>query len=237
MTEFTTKWGRWKPERRFNVDQVPCPCIIDQDRTYDEKGSSSVWVSQPGNGLDKRQFTLQLCICPKDSQPVPPAIIFRGKGKRVKDSELQAYDSRVHIYWQENSWLDSRVALEWVENTPAIDKTEDNVLFLDNLACQTTVEFHGACRRLANTLVYPLPADETDKCQPVDQGEGNMIKQLIGDQLDEFLEKYDNLDKWQSNLTASERRILITKWLGQAWEISTKTTPTSGKNFSRRQDF
>ena len=64
VTEFTTKWGRWKPERRFNVDQVPCPFIIDQDRTYDEKGSSSVWISQPGNGLDMRQFTLQLCICP-----------------------------------------------------------------------------------------------------------------------------------------------------------------------------
>ena len=136
VTEFTTKWGRWKPKRRFNVDQMPCPFIIDQDRTYDEKGSSNVWVSQLGNGLDKRQFTLQLCICPTDFQPIPPAIIFRGKGKRVKDSELQAYDSRVHIYWQENAWLDSRVALEWVENTfaPAIDKTAENVLFLDNLA-------------------------------------------------------------------------------------------------------
>ena len=164
---------------------------------------------------------------PKRFPASSPAIIFRGKGKRVKDSELQAYDSRVHIYWQENAWLDSRVALEWVGNTfaPAIDKTAENVLFLDNLACQTTVEFHGACRRLAITLVYPLPADETDKCQPDDQGEGNMIKQLIGDQLDEFLEKDDNLDKWQSNLTASERRILITKWFGQAWENLNKDYP------------
>ena len=49
---------------------------------------------------------------------------------------------------------------------------------------------------------------------------GKMIKQLIGDQLDEYLEKDDNLDKWQSNL-----RILITKWFGQAWENLNKDYP------------
>ena len=80
-----------------------------------------------------------------------------------------------------------------------------------------------------------LPFDETDKCQPVDQGEGNMIKQLTEDQLDEFLEKDDNLDKWQSNLTASERRILITKWLGQAWENLNKDYPNFRKNLFQKK--
>eukprot|EP00795_Rhopilema_esculentum_P014366 gene14366-5413_t len=121
------KWGRWVPERRFNVDQVPLPFVVDQGMTYDLKGSTSVWISQSASGLDRRQCTLQLCIQPTEKQNVPPAIIFRGKGN-VKPAELQSYDKRVHIYWQDNGWMDSAVATQWVKNTfgPAIDKSHEN---------------------------------------------------------------------------------------------------------------
>ena len=61
-----------------------------------------------------------------------------------------------------------------------------------------------------------------------------MIKQLIGDQRDEFLEKDDILDKWQSNLTASERRTLITKWLGQAWENLNNDYPNLRKKLFQK---
>ena len=70
---------------------------------------------------------------------------------------------------------------------------------------------HEKCKELASTLVYPLPPDETLKCQPVDQGEGNMIKKLMGKELDHHLEEGENLERWHSHLTAGERRILITK--------------------------
>ena len=56
------KYGQWMPKQRFNVDQVPLPFVVEQDRTYDFSGSKQIWVSQPGSGLDKRQATLQLCI-------------------------------------------------------------------------------------------------------------------------------------------------------------------------------
>ena len=59
-------------------------------------------------------------------------------------------------------------------------------------------EFHSVCRELASTVVYTLPHYETGKCQPVDQGVGNLIKELMGKGLDKYLEKEDNLDKWQS---------------------------------------
>ena len=101
LVQYDDKWGRWMPSRRFNVDQVPCAFVIDQSSTYDERGSKSVWISQPGNGLDKRQCTLQICICPEDDQPVPPAIIFRGKGN-VSQKEKDAYEagSRTHLLQQ-----------------------------------------------------------------------------------------------------------------------------------------
>ena len=57
---------------------------------------------------------------------------------------------------------------------------------------------------------YSLPPDETDKCQPVVQREGYLLKTLMGNELDKYLVKKDNLEKWQSVLTASEGRILLT---------------------------
>ena len=136
LVQYDDKWGRWMPSRRFNVDHIPCAFVIDQSSTFDERGSKSVWISQPGNGLDKRQCILQICICPEDDQPVPPAIIFRGKGN-VSQKEKDADDKRVHVYWQERGWMDSSVALSWIKNTfaPAVDKKSENVLFLDNLSC------------------------------------------------------------------------------------------------------
>lgn len=36
------KYGRWPPQNRYNVDQVPLPFVIDQDKTYEMKGSEQV---------------------------------------------------------------------------------------------------------------------------------------------------------------------------------------------------
>lgn len=85
------KYGRWTPENRYNVDQVPLPFVVDQGTTYDEVGAKQVWISQPSSGLDKRQATLQLCIRAEGDQDVKPALVFRGKGN-VSPSEKDSYD-------------------------------------------------------------------------------------------------------------------------------------------------
>ncbi len=57
---YDSKWGRFPPEKRFNVDQVPLPFAIDRNTTYEveipkeEKRYHKVWVSNPGSGLEKR---------------------------------------------------------------------------------------------------------------------------------------------------------------------------------------
>ena len=73
---FDEKYGRWLPENRFNVDQVPLPFVVGQDTTYATTGSEQVWVSQPSRGLKKRQATLQLCISASGEHTVKPSIIF-----------------------------------------------------------------------------------------------------------------------------------------------------------------
>ena len=53
--------------------------------------------------------------------------------------------------------------------------------------------------------------------QPVDRGLGRHIKIYLGQEMDEWLEDDDNLDKWESNtLTAKDRRVLLANWYFKA---------------------
>ena len=212
------KYGRWMPKQRFNVDQVPLPFVVEQDRTYDFSGSKQIWVSQPGSGLDKRQATLQLCIRAEGRQTVKPAIVFRGKGN-VSTQEREKYDKDIDVYFQPCAWMDSETNMKWTENTlknGLKDDPAEKVLFADNVGFQQAQNFHEACRDL-NTVVYLLPENHTDKVQPIDAGYGQMIKKKIGEQMEKWLEKEENLEMWHDGIPAKTRRVLMTKWAGKAW--------------------
>ena len=92
--------------------------MIDQDKTYEMKGSEQVWVSQPSSGLDKRQATLQLCTQAEGQQNVKPGIVFRGKGN-VSTKEKAQYDEGVDVYFQSFAWMDSDINMQWVTKTLA----------------------------------------------------------------------------------------------------------------------
>ena len=65
-----------------------------------------------------------------------------------------------------------------------------------------------------------LPGGCTDALQPIDASLGALIKVEVGKQLDIWLENGDNLERWESNaLTASDRRVLLTKWVATAVDI------------------
>ena len=51
--------------------------------------------------------------------------------------------------------------------------------------------------------------------------ERKMIKKKIGESMVGWLKNDDNLTKWHDEISAKERRVLMTKWTGEAWrEIS-----------------
>ena len=51
-----------------------------------------------------------------------------------------------------------------------------------------------------------------------------LTKFQVGRQFDDWMDKEDNLQKWEDGkITASEKRILITKWVGETWEIIFKS--------------
>ena len=199
--------------------------MFDKKRTYEDKDvgrHDRVWVGQPGSGLEKRQCTLQLCLSPEDNH-VKAEIIFRGTGKRISPHEKAAYHKDVAIFWQKNAWADTEVSVEWVKSTlkegveAARDGNTEFVLLCDNLNAQTSDEFKEAVRQI-NGIVWYGPPGATDIWQPIDSGYGALMKRLISQQQDEWLECDNNMDKWIGNekMSVSARRILISNWVGEA---------------------
>ena len=225
---FDSKWGRFLPAQRINVDQVPLPFAIDRKTTYEPKVTKEnrkdhkVWVANPGPGLEKRQCTLQIAFSPVGSK-LRIAIIFRGTGKRISEDEKAAYHKDVDIYWQENAWADTKVCCEWVNRTlkEGVKDFDDEFLLLcDNLEGQISYSFKEQVRLIEGLVWYGLK-NATELWQPMDGGVGRILKALIGQEQQDWLESDDNLDLWMGNaptpLNAKQRRILITHWVGDSW--------------------
>jgi transposase-like protein len=218
------KWGLYPPERRANLDQVPGPFAPNLGPTLEFRGTKKVVVVQPGNGLEKRQFTFNVCFLPRAAQQPPLGILFRGTGARISRSELAAYDKRVMVSFQKKAWMDRPQALEWLRRVwkPYTDKIapDDNwLLFLDNLDAHVKGDFRPQLKEVANTLAWLLEPDATDFIQAVDAGAGRETVRLFGEAQDKWLDVADNLERWESgHLSASERRVLTTIWAGDAWD-------------------
>ena len=178
-----------------------------------------MWVSQPSTGLDKRQATLQLCIRAEGEQNVKPALVFGGKGN-VSTAERAKYDKGVDVYFQECAWMDSKINMEWVSRTlvPGIgrDTQEEKVIFADNVGFQQEKQFHEACRKDVNAVIYLLSKNHSDKVQPIDAGCGRLVKAKIGEAMERWLEEDDTLELWHDKVSARTRRILMSKWTAQA---------------------
>jgi hypothetical protein len=99
-------------------------------------------------------------------------------------------------------------------------------LFCDNLDSQVQPTFLDALKSV-DCCRFLLPSGETEMCQPIDGGIGAIIKMLLQQEQDMWLEEDGNLQVWEGDidapysLTASARRVLITKWVGAAWETLT----------------
>ena len=90
-------------------------------------------------------------------------------------------------------------------------------MFADSLHGQTTDEFKSVLLQQCNTLLWRLPAGYTDEIQPIDAGYLRLFKVHMGKALDMWLLDAGQVELRESNkLTASQPRILITQWVGEA---------------------
>lgn len=150
------------------------------------------------------------------------AIIFHGAGKRIGDDEKKVWHPDVDVYWQANVWADTEVSIKWVEETLAksVDGLECFVLFVDNLGSQESDPFKSAVTALKGVVWFGLK-NATYLWQVVDAALAQMLKVLIGQVHHDWLDQEENADKWygnESKFSASDRRILITHWTGDAWK-------------------
>jgi hypothetical protein len=230
-SSYDRKWGRFVPSKRLNVDQVPLPFAINVTRTYEvpvpkeQRRHHRVWVNQPGSGLEKRQCTLQLAFGPETI--IRPTVIFRGLGKRISKDETMAYDKDVHVMFQTNAWADTKISKDWVKQSlsKVVEDLDEYVLFCDNLVAQTSEEFKTAVRNTGGIVWFGIP-NGTNVWQPVDCGYGQLYKSQVALAQERWLEEGDNVERWignQNKFTASDRRILLTHWIGEAHRIIAKS--------------
>jgi hypothetical protein len=254
-------WGVFPPHLRFNVDQVPLPFVNCCEETYDNVGATQVRINGLQPGLFKRQATAQILFraaapprppasdkaaCERFDAHImrqPRAcIIFRGTGARISQREKDAYADGVDVLWQPKAWVDRPTALEWVDKSfrcvieadraaGVADKDTQYLLLQDNLDAQLQPAYVAKLAKLQTASRWLL-AGKTDYLQPVDAGLGRQVKLYMGEAMDEWLEHDDNLNKWEGNeLSASDRRVLMTHWLGAAWAKAMGKPETVRKYF------
>jgi hypothetical protein len=138
--------------------------------------------------------------------------------------------------FQKKAWADRKFIIDHTTNhlcpfiranlPPELEK----VYFCDNLDSQLQHSFVYALKSV-NCFRWLLPVKSTSEAQPVDAGLGRLVKMLISQEFEVWLEHEDNLEIWKNGkLSASEKQILITKFMGAAWEkvfLSGKYNPAA----------
>lgn len=192
-------FGRFDRPNRHNVDQVPCPFTFDAASTIEEKEAKTVSIKGCSTvDGDKRFCTLQICCRPtkrnglvQEFQP-KIAIIFRGAGS-VYERERPYYYPRSDVYFQTKAWADREFSSAWVRRTfkqhieeraASENSVPNTMVFCDNLDSQVYQSFLDGLHE-NNSFRFLLPAGETEMCQPMDAGNGAVIKMILQEKQDE----------------------------------------------------
>jgi DDE superfamily endonuclease len=219
----TRDLGRYVLGNVANMDQTPLQFEFLSGKTYEPRGAKSVWLKSQGSGLEKRQATVQLTIHADGIPRTKPLLVFRGKGKRITELETRQYDHRVVVQFQKQAWVDSEVMLKWMRNQwkasgaegPIHNNPTPRMLVLDVHRAQKTEPVKDLFKELHTTPVM-VPPGCTSLVQPLDVVVNKPFKDYVADISNQHFQ--DHAEKWvNQKYTASERRILMTKWVGEAW--------------------
>ena len=220
---FSPQYGRFPPERRYNMDQIPMPFVVDQDSTFTTEDDEHVHIRGTGaDGLNKRQYSAHVFINAGNKEENTHGyidLICRGKGVRITQLEKDSYNPNINVRWQQKAWVDREVMIDIANNFVEFKKEkhgDDSILLIcDNLdahCCKIVLDIFGA----ANILVWFCVPACTDLVQLIDAGIGRSLRLSVGHCLDKWLSIEGNLEAWEGGLSAKERRILMTNFLADA---------------------
>ena len=119
------------------------------------------------------------------------------------------------------AWFSPRIARCWLREVwhPWVARQPPGAPFLlvtDNLHCQTTQEWLQTLAG-ARTQAHLGPPRFTHCWQTVDRGIGQVVKRCICRAQMDFCSSVAVASGW-SSLSAQQRRLLMSEWLGDAWE-------------------
>lgn len=229
----TSIWGRFPPECRYNMDQVPLPFVNGQDDTFTTEDDNDVNIKCPRESLRKRQFTMHLVFNAGSGDKAQGwcDLVCKGTGKRINSAEKELWDEDVKIFWQDKAWVDKHVMRElarrFVKHKLKVHgATTWVILFCDNLSAHLDEEVKKIFGDARVFLCF-LPPGMTNFIQAIDAGLGRSVRLAIGRHLDEWLMDELNLRRWEDAMPASERRILTTKLVALAMSETMDTSKDS----------
>jgi hypothetical protein len=233
------------------MDQTPLPFeLTTTGRTYDHKGSNTVFLKGGPSGWEKRQCTLQVAISADGIGHYKPLLIFGGAegiGSRTRQAEVKRYHPGVSVIFNPKAYCNSKVMLSWLRQqfkwgSPySPDDNEPRLLILDSFAPHKNKgpsrrknggpkaeekaraeeflrqQLREEVQRL-NTVTSIIPGGGTPYLQPLDICANKILKDIIRNCEERHYE--DHTEEWKNGrFSKPDRRILMTKWVGEAWDI------------------
>ncbi len=224
---WTTKFGRFPPKLRYNVDQVPLPFVVSMDSTYTTADDEDVQIAGTGKGDHrKRQFTMNIYVNAGEGEDADGYVelICKGKvidGSRFSKIEREAWAKDVPMYFQQNAWMDREVmalsAQNFSEHVKEKWGDQKVLLFCDNLdahVCDNTKKIFAD----GNVFLFCLPPSVTEAVQAIDAGYGRSMRCAVGRLLNSWLMEEKNMEMWETEkgMTAAQRRILVSNLVSAA---------------------
>lgn len=227
--------GRYHPSTIFNIDQMALPFDSFGRRTYAPQGDKSVNKKVMTKSWTKWQASVMILIAADGIPHCRAHVLFRGEGKgRQIQKEALFYDERVAVYFNKKAYINTDTMLRWIDKlySTAVQTSQKLLsigpnsppapflLTLDTYPTHCTLPVLKALSAPPlNTTTAFIPEGMTGFLQPEDTHINKLFKQYIGN----FLQTYIN-EGWKSqfpgkgNVKVRERRILITKCVGDAWD-------------------
>src|SRR5437016_4403031 len=100
------------------MDQTPLPFEFLQNRTFDTKGPSTVFIQTEHTSWTKRQATLMITACADGELRCKPILVFHGSStveQQLRKEERTRYHLGVIVYFNPTAYSNEDITMKWIE--------------------------------------------------------------------------------------------------------------------------
>jgi hypothetical protein len=173
------------PQNIYNCDETNL-----QDNPGAKKAIFPLGVKYAEQIQDHSKTSISIMFCGSATGDfLPPYVIY--KGQNVYDSWCKGGPKGTYYTSTSSGWFDTYTFCDWFRRIflPHVRRQPGKKLLLcDNLACHLSTEVIDLCRKEDVEFVC-LPANSTDKLQPLDVGIFGPMKTAWRKQLQKYREK------------------------------------------------